>query len=439
MTPNLTAANLTTDYEFLISLWFQWLDQPQWQPLDRWLKSQKKMSRDPLQAGIAMHAAMRYLHLACALEEAYKNPQEKLDIQSWDQQWSLQDIKKVPSQALWYWIALRAAEGQQTTLAAPKKLRDAHQRYRFFLQWRALGEVNQNNVHYWLWQGLRPSWKALLDERAIQSGWSNESYQDFMAQQTVQPPLWLRLQHDVTASSIVAGLRHSGIHAIETDDGVSLHGGKNIITSQAYRDGAIEIQDLASQQIAAAIAVKPGQKVWDACAGAGGKTLAIAARMDNKGVVVATDLQAFKLEEIKRRAKRAAFFNIRTFPWNGEAPLRLPAEVARQAGFDWVLVDAPCSSSGTWRRNPDARWHFNPETMLPLLNLQQQLLHQASAGVRKSGALVYATCSWLVSENEHQVQQFLASNPSFSLEYMTLAGAPEKDADTMFVAVMRKM
>lgn len=434
MTPN-----LTTDYEFLVSLWFQWLDQPQWQPLDRWLKSQKKMSRDPLQAGIAMHAAMRFLHLACALESAYKNPQETLDIQAWDQSWSLADIKKVPAQALWYWVALRAAEGQQATVAAPKKLRDAHQRHQFFLQWRARSDADHNNAYYWLWQGVRPSLKPLLDERARQSHWSTENYQTFLDKQTVQPPLWLRLQHGVKANSVVAGLRHSGIHASETDDGISVQGGKNIVTSQAYREGDIEIQDLASQQIAAAIAVKPGQKVWDACAGAGGKTLAIAARMDNKGVVVATDLQAFKLEEIKRRAKRAEFFNIRTFPWDGEAPLRLPAEVARQAGFDWVLVDAPCSSSGTWRRNPDARWHFNPQSMDSLLQLQQQLLHQASASVRPAGALVYATCSWCVVENEEQVEKFLAAHPTFALESMTLTGAPEKDADTMFVAVLRRV
>src|SRR5690606_40582723 len=117
----------------------------------------------------------------------------------------------------------------------------------------------------------------------------------------------------------------------------------------------------------------------------------------------------------------------------------LPAEVARQAGFDWVLVDAPCSSSGTWRRNPDARWHFNPQSMDSLLQLQQQLLHQAHASVRPAGALVYATCSCCLVENEEQVEKFLAAHPTFALESMTLTGAPEKDADTMFVAVLRRV
>lgn len=195
---------------------------------------------------------------------------------------------------------------------------------------------------------------------------------------------------------------------------------------------------MASQQIALAVDAKPGQKVWDCCAGAGGKTLAIASRMDNKGVVVATDLHGYKLEELKRRSKRADFFNIRTFEWGGNEALRLPKEIAQQQGFDWVIVDAPCSSAGTWRRNPDARWRFNEIDTAELIALQLQILNNAAKAVRADGKLVYATCSWQVSENETQVQWFLNHNPQFSLESQTMLGAPLQDSDAMFVAVMKK-
>jgi len=215
-------------------------------------------------------------------------------------------------------------------------------------------------------------------------------------------------------------------------------GGKHLSGAQAHKDGWIEIQDLASQQIALAVDVKPGQKVWDCCAGAGGKSLAIAARMNNKGVIIATDLHGYKLDELKRRSKRAEFHNIRSFEWAGNEPLRLPKEIAQQQGFDWVLVDAPCSSAGTWRRNPDARWRFNAEDTQELVALQQQILSNVVKAVRTNGYLVYATCSWQVSENEAQVDWFLKNNPDFKLVDQKMLGAPQQDSDAMFVAILKK-
>jgi 16S rRNA (cytosine967-C5)-methyltransferase len=129
-------------------------------------------------------------------------------------------------------------------------------------------------------------------------------------------------------------------------------------------------------------------------------------------------------------------FNVRVFTWSGAEPLRLPKEAAQQKGFDWVLIDAPCSSAGTWRRNPDARWRFDPADTLELVHLQQQLLGNAAPAVRVGGRLVYATCSWQVSENEQQVDWFLAQHPEFALESQQILGAPELDSDTMFVAVL---
>ncbi len=153
-------------------------------------------------------------------------------------------------------------------------------------------------------------------------------------------------------------------------------------------------------------------------------------------MVLATDLHAYKLEELKRRAKRAQVFNVRSFTWDGEAPLRLPAEAARQQGFDWVLLDAPCTAAGTWRRNPDARWRFSPQDSHELVQLQARLLALAAQAVRPGGNLVYATCSWQLAENEAQLAPLLAQG--WQLQLSQLLGAPELDADTMYVARLQK-
>ena len=128
---------------------------------------------------------------------------------------------------------------------------------------------------------------------------------------------------------------------------------------------------------------------------------------------------------------------MRAFSWNGGEPLRLPKEIAQQQGFDWVLVDAPCSSSGTWRRNPDARWRFDDADTQELIQLQRKILRNAAAAVRKGGSLVYATCSWQLSENEAQVNWFIQEQPQFSVHYQRILGAPELNSDTMFVAVLK--
>ena len=234
-------------------------------------------------------------------------------------------------------------------------------------------------------------------------------------------------------------LQQDAVH-VELDEHGHLfaRGGKHLSGAAAHKEGWVEIQDLASQQIALAVDVKAGQKVWDCCAGAGGKSLAIAARMNNKGVVIATDLHGYKLEELKRRSKRAEFHNIRSFEWAGDEPLRLPKEVAQQQGFDWVLIDAPCSSAGTWRRNPDARWRLSETDTKELIALQQQILINAAKAVRVNGHLVYATCSWQVSENEAQVEWFEKNNAEFTLISQTMLGAPFQDSDAMFVAILKK-
>ena len=184
----------------------------------------------------------------------------------------------------------------------------------------------------------------------------------------------------------------------------------------------------------------PGQRWWDACAGAGGKTLQLASLMKNKGCIVASDIREYKLLDLKKRARRAGFSNISTKPW----PTRkLPVKAT---SFDGVLVDAPCSCTGTWRRNPDARWTSTAEEYDDIPGIQLDILNRASKAVKSGGVLVYATCSMCTEENGDVVNSFLADNPDFELDNKSrnpITGEKagcfqvwpwEGDCDAMFVA-----
>lgn len=454
----------SNNYEALFDIWQQWVssadgNNSHWPILDRWLKkylrsalsrttrpakyAQDKNKSHAMELDLsaqlaissAMFSAMRFLQLACALEQSYR-AQASLDWETWDKSWLQFSVQKIPPAAFWYWIALRSDEEN----LPPRVLRDAAARKAWFIQIKAEMSVSDDSPLTGvdlLWQGLRPQWLESLRERAHASDWSEQSLRNFVNLQNQPPPLWLRPQRATPLADLQQRLTREGVKLELIDQQyLCAKGGAGVNHTETYRQGLVEIQDLSSQQIAQTVAVKPGDKVWDACAGAGGKSLAIAARMNNKGAILATDLHAYKLDELKRRAKRAEIFNIRTFEWRGNEPLRLPQEIARQQGFDWVLIDAPCSSAGTWRRNPDARWRFDEKDTAELIQLQQQILHNASAAVRINGHLVYATCSWQVSENENQIKQFLANHPEFCLSSQESLGTPDVDADTMFVAVL---
>lgn len=440
---------VTPSWQPLFALWRELMAQPQLPFLDRWLKQQFKKplssSRGPAQVELgqqlllsrALMEAMAFIQLACAMEKGFlehmKNPEgDGPDWQQWDQDWFLEQVKSLPMSCFWHWVALRTGMD-----AAEIRVAEKDERAAYCAAWQARVSAAPLSFESLLWFGFRPQWQSLLAERVHASGWSEAQLLNFQNLQTQMPPLWLRPQRGMQVAELAQLLNSEGVNAHLTANGyVCANGGKGVANTQLYRDGMVEIQDLASQQIAEAVAVKPGQKVWDACAGAGGKALAIGSRMNNKGVLVATDLHDYKLDELKRRAKRAELFNIRTFVWDGAAPLRLPKEVAQQKGFDWVLIDAPCSSSGTWRRNPDARWRFDARDTQELLHIQTQILTQAAPAVRVGGHLVYASCSWQVSENEGQVAEFLRANPQFTLVKQLTLGAPEADSDTMFVATL---
>jgi 16S rRNA (cytosine967-C5)-methyltransferase len=288
-----------------------------------------------------------------------------------------------------------------------------------------------------LWQGIPLWFAAPLAARVSRSGWSVPELDAFLAAQARQPPLWLRLNHIERKDEVLRELAEHELAAVAAGQAIRVSGERSIQPLHAYRTGAIEIQDWASQQIGRAVTVQPGDLVWDACAGGGGKSVQLAAALAGTGALYASDIRQHKLAEVLRRASRAGFDNVHTSVWSGDGLPLFASDVVRQ-GFDWVLVDAPCTSSGTWRRSPDARFRVTAAGVRELQALQLRLLTNAAAGVRSAGRMVYSTCSWLVDENETVVERFLASSPGFVLEDSSLHGCPAEDSDTMFSAVIRR-
>lgn len=222
-----------------------------------------------------------------------------------------------------------------------------------------------------------------------------------------------------------AALAKAGITATPTQWsplGLRVQGRPPLGQVDAFKNGLVEIQDEGSQLVAFAVAPKPGDQVVDFCAGAGGKTLALAALMNNKGRVVACDVLAGRLKRAAERFRRAGLHNIEAKPLTSA---RDPWVKRHKRKFDRVLVDAPCSGTGTWRRNPDSRWRMLGPGLEQLVPLQAEILDSAARLVKPGGRLVYATCSLLPEENEGQIAAFLATHPDFTVKPVAEVWAEE--------------
>ncbi|OUJ16741.1 RsmB/NOP family class I SAM-dependent RNA methyltransferase [Acetobacter sp. DsW_063] len=246
-------------------------------------------------------------------------------------------------------------------------------------------------------------------------------------------------------------LARDGLHADPTELsrwGLRLPGRLPVTSSAAFKDGLVEIQDEGSQLVVAMLGAGPDMRVLDYCAGAGGKTLAIAMTMGNKGHIVACDVSEPRLEGAVRRLRRAGVHNV-------ERHLLVPGDKwakRRAASFDRVLVDAPCTGTGTWRRNPDARVRLEEADLAELTVKQSEILDRAAALVKPGGRMVYATCSILDAENQNQIDAFLVRNPTFRLASPdardvpdVLAGSPvlslspgRNGTDGFFAAVLER-
>ena len=208
---------------------------------------------------------------------------------------------------------------------------------------------------------------------------------------------------------------------------------KNVFQTEAFKNGFFEVQDAGSQVIAPTLDVQPGMRVIDACAGAGGKTLHLAALMQNQGRLIAMDVENWKLDELRRRARRNGVSNVETRLIEAKTIKRL-RETA-----DRVLLDVPCSGLGVLRRNPDSKWKIMPEFLDQIRQTQYDILSHYSQMVKPGGKLVYATCSILPSESENQVQRFLKEQgQQWTLETETRTSPARDGFDGFYMASLVK-
>jgi 16S rRNA (cytosine967-C5)-methyltransferase len=208
-------------------------------------------------------------------------------------------------------------------------------------------------------------------------------------------------------SELKAALQAENVdtRAMPNSDALVLNARKNVFQTSIFRKGWFEMQDYSSQLVAPLLAPLPGMRVVDACAGGGGKTLHLASLMENKGSIIALDTQAWKLDELRLRARRAGAANIETRPIESRKTIK-----RLYGSADRLLLDVPCSGIGILRRNPDAKWKLQPEQIEKLRATQQEILQAYAPITKPGGRMVYATCSILPSENQGQIEKFLQSD-----------------------------
>lgn len=262
------------------------------------------------------------------------------------------------------------------------------------------------------WMRLNmPEW--LLEKLKAQFGDTTEAE---IAALNVEAPFDIRVNTlKTTRDKARAQLRDEGFQSAPTPHspvGLRLEKRGALFTTKTFKDGWVEVQDEGSQLAALIADVKPGQKVIDFCAGAGGKTLALAAEMKNKGRILAWDVSPHRLEQAPKRFARAGVDNVQKQVITSESD---PFIKRHKDSADRVFVDAPCTGSGTWRRNPDLKWRMQPSDLAEMNAIQGKILDSAARLVKSGGRLIYATCSLLEEENEAQIKQFLSKFPDFTV------------------------
>ena len=277
-----------------------------------------------------------------------------------------------------------------------------------------------------------PDWMDELCAKELGAQWDIE-----IAALNIQAPVVLRANTLRTSRmNLEKALNADEIETLVDEkykDALILKERKNVFITDAFQSGLFEVQDASSQLVAEFLEVKPGMRIIDACAGAGGKTLHIAALMENKGQIIAMDIYDKKLKELKRRARRAGAHNIEPRWIESSKTIKKLKESA-----DRVLIDAPCSGLGVLKRNPDAKWKLQPEFIKNTKKTQAEILESYSKMVKKGGKLVYATCSILPSENQDQVAIFLKNNADYKLEKENIVLPSVSGFDGFYMALLQK-
>ena len=241
-----------------------------------------------------------------------------------------------------------------------------------------------------------PEWLGM--EMDISSGWARAIQ--------AEPRLWLR-DHPGQGEDLCEKLGDAKLACDAFPDAVVYQGEQDLFQSDEFHAGEFEIQDIASQAVGWLCAPTPGEKWWDTCAGEGGKTLHLSALMQNKGLIWASDRAAWRLQSLKRRAARAKVFNFRSVLWDGGS------KPPTKTKFDGILVDAPCSGTGTWQRNPHARWTTTGQDVKELAEIQQRILANAAPSLKPGGKLIYAVCTLTRRETIGVVNDFTSRFPDF--------------------------
>lgn len=288
-------------------------------------------------------------------------------------------------------------------------------------------------------RGNFPAWLAPHLDHAL----GRELFRE-MAAMEEEAALDLRVNTlNTSRVKAVAALEEAGIEPVNTPLsplGLRVFARVPLATLDIFRRGDIEVQDEGSQLAALLADARPGMRVVDFCAGAGGKTLALAAAMKNRGHLVACDVAAKRLERATQRLRRAGASIVQRVALSSERDKWVKKHLA---GFDRVFVDAPCTGTGTWRRNPDAKWRLKPKDLAELTVLQAEILDSAQRLVKPGGRLIYATCSLLTEEDEDQIANFLASHADFTLVPIasvwadTIGGDCPARADTLRLSPAR--
>lgn len=280
-----------------------------------------------------------------------------------------------------------------------------------------------------------PDWMDEIGVKELgEAVWSKE-----IAAQNEQAKVILRVNTlKTTKEKLQAILQESNIETItlkEYPSALVLKERANVFLTNAFKDGLFEVQDASSQLVAELLDIKPGMRVVDTCAGAGGKSLHIASLLENKGQIIAMDLYESKLKQLKQRAKRNGVHNIETRVIESTKTIKKLHEKA-----DRVLIDAPCSGLGVLKRNPDSKWKLQPEFIDNIRQVQAEVLENYAKIVKPGGKLVYATCSVLPSENQEQVKKFLTTETGKNFTFVEdrKVLAHESGFDGFYMALLKR-